>query len=107
MDQEKLTIFARVKLLSRKAGFDLDLARMMSDDAYAKQELERYARSGVAELAAIATQAMQKLAPPETAAAPEPPVSVAASPAPVPSVTDTTAVETAAEQKKYVMGVRG
>jgi hypothetical protein len=110
MDQEKLTLFARVKLVSRKAGFDLDLARMMSDDGYARQELERFSSSGVDELVAVAKQAMQKLAAPVM---PAPTLEVSA-----PTVEPTTAVETAApespapellapEAKKYVLGVRG
>lgn len=118
MDQEKLTVFSRVKLASRKAGFDLDLARMMADEAYARQELDRFLASGVDELVVIAKQAAQKLSAPETAPAPTgaPSVdrAVVAAPAPTPispvaasSTADAAPEPPVPDQKKYVLGVRG
>jgi hypothetical protein len=108
MDQEKLNLFAKVKLLSRKAGFEVDLARMMADDVYATHELDRFIASGVPELVEIAEKAKLKL---QKASAASTTVPIAPAPALASSVNaaeDLSAkVEPAATEKKYVRGVRG
>jgi hypothetical protein len=108
MDQEKLNLFAKVKLLSRKSGFDVDLARMMADDDYAARELQLFMASGVPELADLAGKANLKLISANVTAA-SAPIS------PVPDATSgtqnavrlSTEAEPAASEKKYVLGVRG
>jgi hypothetical protein len=108
MDQEKLNLFAKVKLLSRKAGFDVDLARMMADDVYATHELDRFIASGVPELVEIAEKAKLRLLPTSAASAAIPIAPTLASAPSMNASEDLSAkAESATIEKKYVRGVRG
>lgn len=102
MNQETLKIFAQVKLASRKAGFDIDLAKLVADKDYARVELDKLIASGIAELVTLAKQAKATLqSAPQPAPAPvvvAPPVTVAKPEAPKPAEKTAT---------KYVGGVRG
>ncbi|NJR72496.1 MAG: hypothetical protein HC782_05820 [Gammaproteobacteria bacterium] len=66
MNQDTLKIFAQVKLAARKAGLDVDLAKLVSDKDYARQELDKLIASGFTDVAALAKQAKATLtsAPP-------------------------------------------
>ena len=43
MDQEKLKLLAHLKVSSRRAGFDLDLSKLVADNAYAIERLDYFA----------------------------------------------------------------
>ena len=100
MNQETLKIFAQVKLASRKAGFDVDLAKLVADKDYARQELDKLIGCGVVEVAVLAKLAKATLtdAPPAAPIVAAPAVTAPAPPAPA---------SPAKPDKKYVMGVRG
>lgn len=107
MNQETLKIFAQVKLAARKAGFDVDLAKLVADKDYARRELDKLIASDIAELVTYAKQAKATLTvtPPASSTPLTPPTPPAA-------VTKEVAAPDAPKpaekpDKKYVMGVRG
>jgi len=102
MNQETLKIFAQVKLASRKAGFDVDLAKLVADNDYARLTLDKLIASGIADLAALANQAKATLTTntPVGNAVPVTPVAASmVSPEPETTPND--------KNKKYVFGARG
>lgn len=98
MNQETLKIFAQVKLASRKAGYDVDLAKLVADNDYARVTLDTLIASGNGDLVALANQAKATL---KVAVAPAP---SAAAPA---IVEPSAATPPEDKNKKYVFGARG
>jgi hypothetical protein len=100
MNQETLKIFAQVKLAARKAGFDVDLAKLVADKDYAHVALDKLIASGVADVVTYAKQAKATLT-----------ITTPVVPTPVQVVKEVATPEAPkpAEKpdKKYVMGVRG
>jgi|GEM_PF-4554670 len=104
MNQETLKIFAQVKLASRKAGFDVDLAKLVGDKDYARRELDKLIASGVNEVILLAKLAKATLSD-------APPTTYITTVKEVTQVIAPTAPDVPAPaekpDKKYVMGVRG
>jgi hypothetical protein len=101
MDHEKLKLLAQLKVTSRKAGFGLDLARLVADHDYARTELDNYMASDSDELVLLALTVKDRLGlmpQPIPAAAP-----AATAPAEMPAAPDSTKKDA----KKYVFGPRG
>jgi hypothetical protein len=99
MDHEKLKLLAQLKVASRKAGFELDLSRLVVDNDYARSELDRFMASDNDDLVLLALTAKDKLGlMPQPAPAPSP---LAAPPEPPPSESPKK------DGKKYVFGPRG
>jgi hypothetical protein len=78
VDQEKLKLLAHLKVSSRKAGFDLDLPRLIADSAYAIERLDYFAATENEDLVLTALMVKDALGLMPTAAqievVPAPPV---------------------------------
>jgi hypothetical protein len=96
MDHEKLKMLAHLKILSRKAGHELDLPRLIADQVYASAALDKFMADGNEELIMTALAVKEKLGlmPQPAAAAPAPPEPAAEDPP-------------KKDTKKYVFGPRG
>ena len=71
MDQEQLKLLAHLKVSSRKAGFDLDLSKLVADREYAIGRLDEFASSDSEELILASLMVKDKLGlMPTQAAAP-------------------------------------
>lgn len=99
MDQEKLKLLAQLKVASRKAGFELDLSRLVVDHDYARTELDRFMASDSDELVLLALTAKDRLGLMPQAPAQAAPMPVAETPAAPESPKK--------DGKKYVFGPRG
>jgi hypothetical protein len=72
VDQEKLKLLAHLKVSSRKAGFDLDLSKLVADNAYAIERLDYFAATDNEDLVLAALMVKDKLGLMPTAARIEP-----------------------------------
>lgn len=76
MDQEKLKLLAHLKVSSRKAGFELDLPKLIADSNYAIERLDHFAATENEDLVLTALMVKDALglmpvtASPQAAAAP-------------------------------------
>ncbi len=71
LDQEQLKLLAHLKVSSKKAGFELDLSKMMADREYAIGRLDEFASSDSEELILASLMVKDKLGlMPAPAAAP-------------------------------------
>jgi hypothetical protein len=101
MDHEKLKLLAQLKVASRKAGFGLDLSRLVVDQDYARTELDNYMASDNDELVLLALTVKDRLGlMPQSIPMRAPAASV---PAETPAAPDSTKKDA----KKYVFGPRG
>lgn len=86
MDHEKLKLLAHLKVSSRKAGFELDLPKLIADKTYAIERLDYFAATENEDLVLTALMVKDKLGlmPPaaQTEVAPAPPVEKPVEPAP-------------------------
>jgi hypothetical protein len=61
VDQEKLKLLAHLKVSSRKAGFDLDLSKLVADNTYAIERLDYFAATENEDLVLTALMVKDKL----------------------------------------------
>lgn len=99
MDQEKLKLLAHLKVSSRKAGFELDLPKLIADSDYAIERLDHFAATENEDLVLTALMVKDALGLMPVTARIEPP---AAPPAEKP-------IEPTAKKdtEKYKFGPRG
>ena len=98
MDQEQLKLLAHLKVTSRKAGMDLDLPKLIADNAYAIERLDVFAASDNEDLVLTALMVKDKLGLMPSAVAPPPPP-----PSPAVKPSDSASKES----QKYKFGPRG
>lgn len=97
MDQNALRNLARLKLVARKQfGMDVDVQRMVSDNGYARDMLDRIEQSDDEDTLVLALSMRNDLGLLVSAASEPPPAAVPAA-----------AVREPAAQRKYIGGVRG
>jgi hypothetical protein len=99
VDREKLKLLAHLKVSSRKAGFELDLPKLIADSAYAIERLDHFAATENEDLVLTALMVKDTLGLMSTTAradaAPAPPAEKPIEPAP------------RKDPEKYKFGPRG
>jgi hypothetical protein len=99
VDHEKLKLLAHLKVSSRKAGFELDLSKLVADSAYAIERLDYFAAAEDEDLVLTALMVKDKLGLMPTAAPGEP--------APPPPAEKPAETAPKKDPEKYKFGPRG
>jgi hypothetical protein len=99
VDQEKLKLLAHLKVSSRKAGFELDLPKLIADNAYAIERLDYFAATENEDLVLTALMVKDALGLMPTAAQTEV--------VPAPPVEKTIEPAQKKDPEKYKFGPRG